>query len=139
MKNELDKNQIIKLSKEASIDLKIEVVESTNSTNSELRFLLNNNTRPTLLVAKTQKNGRGRGKKKWFSDKKTGVCFSLAWPFLNNKKNLLGLPIVISVSVAKYLQNYNSKIGLKWPNDLLVDGKKLSGILTETFYSKNMN
>lgn len=86
---------------------------------------------PTLLVALTQTAGRGRAGRAWQSD--TGsLTFSLAWPFPQSMPSLLGLPLAVGVAVADVLAARRTEVALKWPNDILLDGHKLAGILIET-------
>jgi BirA family biotin operon repressor/biotin-[acetyl-CoA-carboxylase] ligase len=83
-------------------------------------------------VAEIQTAGRGRRGKNWVSPFGNNVCLSLAWGFELPLGGLSGLSIAIGVSIAELLTAYGiNAVGLKWPNDIHVDGKKLSGILVE--------
>ena len=62
-----------------------------------------------------------------------GLTFSL---ILYDLKNLHKLPFMIGVSVCEALKEFNFKIKLKWPNDIILNDKKIGGILCE---SKNIN
>ena len=88
-------------------------------------------TGPTLLVALAQTAGRGRAGRAWLSDAGS-LTFSLAWPCAQALTGLLGLPLAIGVTVAEVLAARQLKVELKWPNDVLLDGRKLAGILIET-------
>lgn len=116
----------------------IEVVTETGSTNLDLLARLQTPaqaalTRPTLLVAERQTQGRGRAGRVWHSAtdaaKGASLTFSLAWPFACNLQDLVGLPLVVGVAVAQALEEQAVRVQLKWPNDILRDGHKLGGIL----------
>lgn len=118
----------------ATVD--IDVVETTGSTNADLlaRAAAASSAAfagPTLLVARRQTAGRGRAGRTWMSDG-GGLTFSLAWRFDLPLAALIGLPLAIGVAVAEVLAAQGVGARLKWPNDLLVDGVKLGGILIET-------
>ncbi|NLC23026.1 MAG: biotin--[acetyl-CoA-carboxylase] ligase [Oxalobacter sp.] len=109
----------------------IEIIDETGSTNTDLlkrAFALSS---PTMLLARRQTAGRGRGGKTWHSAPDASLTFSLAWPFLRPAAELAGLPLVIGVSLARSLRELGVLVTLKWPNDVLKDGKKLAGILVE--------
>ncbi len=90
----------------------------------------------TLILAEHQTQGRGRFRRAWASPPFSGLWFSLLLrPHLQGDR--LGLVSqTVAVAVADVL---NVKVGvaarLKWPNDILVEGKKICGILCETAFS----
>ena len=115
-----------------STTVAIDVVQQTGSTNSDLLkriFLL---TTPTLLVAESQSGGRGRAGRQWISSPGDALTFSLAWPFKQAQRMLLGLPLAVGVALAEALSSLDVPVKLKWPNDVQKDGKKLAGVLVET-------
>lgn len=84
-----------------------------------------------VLIAEAQTAGRGRRGRTWHSAPGDSLTFSLLWRFVAGTVPL-GLSLAAGVAVAEAL----SKVGagdtaLKWPNDVLKDGKKLAGILVE--------
>lgn len=109
----------------------IEVVAVTASTNSDLMARLPVLQHPLLLVAEQQTAGRGRAGRSWLSGTHA-LTFSLAWPFAQTPQQLLGLPLAVGTALAQALVALEVPVQLKWPNDVLKEGKKLAGILVET-------
>lgn len=110
----------------------IEVVAETASTNADLLARLPTLEAPLLLIAERQTAGRGRAGRTWHSVAGAGLTFSLAWKFDLPLQDMLGLPLAVGVAIAEALADLNVHVQLKWPNDVLKDGKKLGGILIET-------
>lgn len=127
----------------------VEILPEIDSTNTELmRRARAGRTEPTLLVAETQTAGRGRLGRPWQSQATDAasegpgalpsLTFSLGLPLA--PRDWSGLSLAVGVSVAESLQpglpapgGPTPRIGLKWPNDLWLDGdRKLGGILVET-------
>lgn len=106
----------------------VEVLPQVDSSNSELmRRARAGRTEPVLLVAEEQTAGRGRLGRDWHSAAGASLTFSLGLPFA--PADWSGLSLAVGVSVAGSL---HPAIGLKWPNDLWLDDRKLGGILIET-------
>lgn len=88
-------------------------------------------TGPVACFAEYQSAGRGRRGRGWHSPFAANLCFSLAWP-VRSAVDLSGLSLAVGVTVANVLSTLGvSGIGLKWPNDLQVGGRKLAGILID--------
>lgn len=86
----------------------------------------------TLVLADEQTAGRGRSGKPWRSQPGSGIWMTLL-ERPNDPEALGVLSIRLGLRAAPVLQRYaDEPVGLKWPNDLLVDGRKLAGILVET-------
>jgi len=89
--------------------------------------------RPVLLLADRQTAGRGRRGRRWHSAPGDGLTFSLAVALRRPLRELAALPLVAGVAVARALHSLGvSRAALKWPNDVVVDGAKLGGVLVET-------
>ncbi|MGB9671753.1 MAG: biotin--[acetyl-CoA-carboxylase] ligase [Candidatus Bathyarchaeales archaeon] len=85
----------------------------------------------TVVVAEEQTAGRGRHKRKWFSPK-GGLYFSVILRPKFKVNEAVGIVVAAGLAVVKVLsENYGLKVEAKWPNDVLLDGKKVCGILTE--------
>lgn len=87
---------------------------------------------PILVTAKNQTRGRGRENRHWFSAHQAGLYSSFGY-HLKNKNNLNLLSLISGIAVVYTLRESGEKnFKIKWPNDVLHLGKKVSGILTET-------
>jgi len=85
----------------------------------------------TVVVAEEQILGRGRAQRKWVSPK-GGLYFSIILRPNVKASEAVKLMFVASLAVAKVLhEKYGLNVETKWPNDVLVDGKKICGILSE--------
>jgi BirA family biotin operon repressor/biotin-[acetyl-CoA-carboxylase] ligase len=86
-----------------------------------------------VFLAEQQTAGRGRGANQWHSEGSTGIyCSALLRPALP-PSDVLVLTLAAGLAVHSAVQEIDSRVraDLKWPNDLLIDGKKFCGILTE--------
>ena len=85
-----------------------------------------------MLLAECQSAGRGRRGRTWVAAPGGAICLSLNWTFPAVPEDLGALGLVIGVCVLRSLQGLGVQgLQLKWPNDLLVQGKKLGGVLIE--------
>jgi BirA family transcriptional regulator, biotin operon repressor / biotin---[acetyl-CoA-carboxylase] ligase len=86
----------------------------------------------TIIIAEEQKSGRGRMDRKWHSPKYTGIWMSI---ILRPKIPLAKAPqltLIAAVAVVQAIEELtNLSPQIKWPNDILIKGKKMTGILTE--------
>ncbi len=104
-----------------------------NSTNS---FLLEDEEfkkNGTVILAEYQTNGRGRLTREWQSAKDLNLTFSILLNkgFESVNPNIINL--TASLAVAMSIENlYQLPVELKWPNDVLVNSKKIAGILLES-------
>jgi BirA family biotin operon repressor/biotin-[acetyl-CoA-carboxylase] ligase len=104
-------------------------IYSTNNKAKELAFA--GASEGTLVIAEKQTGGRGRLGSGWFSPP-GGIWFSLILRPQISPSDILKITLLASVAVAEAIQEATSlKPKIKWPNDILLDGKKLIGILTE--------
>ncbi|MGL6297641.1 MAG: biotin--[acetyl-CoA-carboxylase] ligase [Methanobacteriaceae archaeon] len=103
-------------------------VDSTN--NLAKRLAENDAVEGTIVISDTQNRGKGRRGKKWESPT-GGIWLSVILrPKISPTKAPL-ITLATGVAVAKTLGNIGVDAKIKWPNDVLVDNKKISGILTE--------
>jgi BirA family biotin operon repressor/biotin-[acetyl-CoA-carboxylase] ligase len=92
------------------------------------------NTSGTVVLAEKQTSGKGRKDRVWYSAPDSNLTFSILLTkdkFLTSNSSLINF--AASLAVAFSIDNlYQLKTELKWPNDVLLDGKKTSGILIES-------
>ena len=95
---------------------------------------------PRVCVAEHQTAGRGRKGRTWISPFAANLYFSIGVELPLGLSALGGMSLAIGMSLAQALNQFAcDKIKLKWPNDLLVDDKKLAGILVEASGDSNDN
>jgi BirA family biotin operon repressor/biotin-[acetyl-CoA-carboxylase] ligase len=114
-------------------EFSVEVVREIDSTNTELmRRARSGSTEPILLVAAHQTAGRGRLGREWVSE--GGIqtlTFSLGMPLA--PADWSGLSLAVGLSL---VQSLHPALQLKWPNDVWFNGRKMAGILIETYAMK---
>jgi BirA family biotin operon repressor/biotin-[acetyl-CoA-carboxylase] ligase len=111
----------------------LEVAWTVGSTNTELLSRANPpNGSSEVLLAEYQTAGRGRRGRAWLAPPGGAICLSLSWTFRDVPADLGALGLVIGVCELRALQELGvTAAKLKWPNDVLVDERKLGGILIE--------
>jgi BirA family biotin operon repressor/biotin-[acetyl-CoA-carboxylase] ligase len=113
----------------------IHLFEQLDSTN---RWVLQQGQCAEVCLAEQQTAGRGRRGKVWESPVGVNLYLSLRWCFAKVPACLPVLSLVTGVAVAEALEDCAIQgHGLKWPNDLYHDGKKLGGILLEAVGTLN--
>ncbi len=112
----------------------LEVVEQTGSTNADVAHAAAAGAAEGLVVvAEHQSGGRGRADRAWVAPPRSGLTFSvLLRPDPDTRAHWGWLPLLVGVAVARGV----SRIGevaadLKWPNDVLIEDRKLAGVLAE--------
>lgn len=108
-------------------------LDQTDSTNRYLmRARLEGKPSGTVCVAESQTEGKGRMGRAWVSPFAQNVYLSILWRFQGSLANLSGLSLACGVMAVRALERLGvSGVGLKWPNDMLWQQKKLGGILVE--------
>lgn len=104
-----------------------------DSTNAEaLRLIESGKTGIHLVISDAQSAGKGRRGRTWLSPAGSGLYLSLVYPFSESADKLQALSLVTALSVHHVLLGFGAKgLMLKWPNDILLGDKKISGILLE--------
>ena len=120
--------------------MKIQVIKYNNvdSTNNvAIRRIKRGKIKPTLIVANKQRKGRGQYGRRWVS--LTGNIFITIYFNLKKKITIKTISKKVYETLKKSLEKFvNEKISIKQPNDLLIKGAKVCGILQETIiYNKN--
>jgi BirA family biotin operon repressor/biotin-[acetyl-CoA-carboxylase] ligase len=89
-----------------------------------------------VLMAEVQSEGRGRFDRKWISDKPDNIYISFVLkPSINAPLN--NIPQYLSLKLCEVLESYGINPVIKWPNDVLINHKKISGILAQTSFRGN--
>jgi BirA family transcriptional regulator, biotin operon repressor / biotin---[acetyl-CoA-carboxylase] ligase len=113
----------------AGSDIEVEVFGAVESTNAQLASLDSIHAR--ALVAEAQKSGRGRRGRGWLSPP-GGIYLSLGWRFESGLAGLSPLSLVVGMAAARAIRKTcRINVGIKWPNDLVIDDAKLGGCLVE--------
>lgn len=120
-------------------NIEIFISQSTGSTNDDAKnYLSGQSSFLSIHASEQQIAGKGRNGKKWISPKGKNIYLSIGW--LSNLKysQLDGLSLAIGTILASSLNKLTqNQVGIKWPNDLLIKNKKISGILIETIDLNN--
>lgn len=107
--------------------------DEIGSTNDECKKLAEEGAKHgTLVVAEKQTKGKGRRGRSWESPKGTGIWMTLLLRPDIEPYNSSGLTLVTAMAINKAVQEITGlDAKIKWPNDIVVNGKKVTGILTE--------
>lgn len=110
----------------------VDLLPVCDSTNSTMLGRAEAGAPPgTVVVARNQTAGRGRRGRAWISTPGDSLTFSLLWHFAPGTVPV-GLSLAVGVAVTHALVKIGAvRTALKWPNDVLLDGRKLAGILVE--------
>ncbi|GAB6990270.1 biotin--[acetyl-CoA-carboxylase] ligase [Paenibacillus pini] len=113
---------------------RLKVLGSTTSTQDEARALAEDGApEGTLVIAEEQTGGKGRLGRKWFSPAGKGVWMSLILRPNQPLQDTPQLTLLAGVAVCRAVRKMTGlDAGIKWPNDLLVDRRKICGILLES-------
>ncbi len=113
--------------------LDIQVYNRVASTNTLLKAWAEDGCpEGTVAVAEEQSGGRGRRGRSFFSPPVTGLYMSVLWRPEGNAEAALLITTAAAVAVAGAIEELSGRpAAIKWVNDVLVDGKKVCGILTE--------
>ena len=110
---------------------RVVLLETVGSTSTEAKALLTQGeTEGTIVIARTQTAGRGRKDRPWLSPV-GGLYFSIILkpPLGDENTPLLGL--LCACAVRRALHTLGVNVQVKWPNDILVEDRKIAGILSE--------
>jgi len=124
---------LARLHKTKIIGRDIRVFEQTTSTNEVIEKLARDGVKEGVVVfAESQTKGRGRLGRKWISPERKGLWFSILLRPNLRPQEATQLTVASATALRRAIQ---SETGLnpeiKWPNDILIGGKKVAGILTE--------
>lgn len=135
------------ISKEINNKLKLEFFPVIDSTNNYLiNKTINGHNNFHVCLSEMQTAGRGRmtlsRHKSWCSPFGNNIYCSISWNYLGNQNSLMGLSIIAGITIIElieflYTQNNTNMLAIKWPNDIVINNKKVAGILTEIIGDPN--
>lgn len=110
----------------------IDLLFSTDSTNADAMRKGREGESHYIVLAEHQANGRGRRGKAWVSPLGANISLSMLWTFKSSMAALEGLSLAVAILVVDALRACGYEgMGVKWPNDILLNSSKLAGILIE--------
>jgi len=114
--------------------LRLDVVDEIESTSTRvLQLAASGAASGTCIAAEWQSTGRGRRGRAWISRLGGSLTFSMLWRFERGAGHLGGLSLAVGEAIARALAECGvPRVQVKWPNDVVVDLRKLAGILVET-------
>jgi BirA family biotin operon repressor/biotin-[acetyl-CoA-carboxylase] ligase len=112
---------------------RLEIHDHIGSTNTYLIGLARQDAPSgTVCLAERQTAGKGRRGRQWISPYGSNILLSILWRFQQGPAAISALSLAIGVAVIRALRRHGiGNAGLKWPNDIYSEGKKLGGILIE--------
>ena len=127
----LDKNLVLNAIGEQRAWFNLQILDEVASTNTYL-MQQKGIAHATCVAAHVQTHGKGRRGRTWVSQLGASLTFSLLWRFQCGAAALSGLSLAVGVALIRALNSLGvNHAQLKWPNDVLVNGSKLAGILIE--------
>ena len=127
---QFDTEKYLKLLKTKNLGKNILYLNETSSTNDEVWDHIKKNNH-IVVVAENQKKGRGRRNTNWLSLSEKSLTFSLGIQLDKSNSNLM--PLISSIAIYNAIYEIcKINIGIKWPNDILCNEKKIAGILIES-------
>ena len=133
MADEINKEIVLQFIEEGLFPGGVHLFDSIDSTNDwSIRELGQGREPAFVCIADHQSKGRGRRGRHWLSPPAANIYCSIAWHFELPVDKLGVLSLAQGVAVIKALEKIGiSNAWLKWPNDVLIDGEKIAGILIE--------
>ena len=112
----------------------IEYYTQLDSTNEEAWEMIDEGVKSgTVIITDRQLSGKGRNGAKWQSKADRSLTFSVVIQPNNLSGSMSGVfPLLSGVAIVRALQDMHIDGGLKWPNDIIINGKELGGVLCES-------
>ncbi len=116
-------------------EFKLITLPTTSSTNTYLKECIEKTLPWDSVRAIEQTGGRGRFERRWISEPNRDLTFSTVVPVSAKIETFLpNITQMVALSVGLLLDSLGIEYQIKWPNDILVDGKKICGILVEGIF-----
>lgn len=139
----LSELEIKKYLKARVLGSKIDIRQTVNSTNNELKTVKNNQNIENgyTLLSEEQTDGRGRRGRSFLSEKGQGLYMSIYFKPEAEFKDFTLITIAAAISVCKAVESFSPSISpkIKWVNDIFIGDKKFCGILTEVVFNAEEN
>lgn len=137
--NELNETLLTSMIKDSSLFSEVIYRDSVDSTQKLAFSKITDIKDPFIVVAGEQTEGRGRFNRAWASPEKSGLYMSAVFKpdiYLNE---IIKFNLFISLAIANAIEkSFSLEAGIKWPNDIYINGKKVCGFLTEVISENNM-
>jgi BirA family biotin operon repressor/biotin-[acetyl-CoA-carboxylase] ligase len=129
----LDHSEVLEHARAAARELAVEIIDVVDSTNTLLlQRAAEGAPGGSVIVAECQENGRGRMGRTWHASLGGGLTFSILWRFAAGASGLTGLSLAAGVALMRaFAQLGAGEARLKWPNDVVWQGRKIAGMLIE--------
>jgi BirA family biotin operon repressor/biotin-[acetyl-CoA-carboxylase] ligase len=131
----LDRRRIVRHLDGSGVAVRrIEILEHVHSTNRHLlaQAMVAPDPSGSVCLAEVQSLGRGRHGRHWIATPYQNLMLSIAWRFASGPAMVSGLSLAAGVAVVRALERYGvHDAGLKWPNDVLWEHRKLAGLLVD--------
>lgn len=106
-------------------------LETVDSTNDYAKKIANEEAEGSVVISEEQTKGKGRLGRSWHSKLYEGIWMSIILKPEINPYNAPFITLIAGASIVKALNDLGVETLIKWPNDVIVNGKKICGILTE--------
>jgi len=109
----------------------IQYFDTIDSTNKKTKEIAEESTDGTVIISEEQTLGRGRLGRNWSSPKGKSLLISILIKPNIDPSKVSNITLVGAVALVKALEYFDIEGLIKWPNDIIINGKKIAGILTE--------
>ncbi|WDI78441.1 biotin--[acetyl-CoA-carboxylase] ligase [Candidatus Purcelliella pentastirinorum] len=128
----------IKILNKLKFNNRIFFIPIVDSTNNFLLRCINNLKIGDVCISEHQTNGRGRFNKIWFSPLIGNIYFSMFWNICDSSISITSLSVVVSKMIIDIFSKFGiMNVTLKYPNDIYLNNKKISGVLVDVVYKSN--
>lgn len=125
--------------------IELKLFNSVDSTNNQAKKFINelkeehkfNDKKIFVFAADKQYAGRGRRGHNWFSNQSASLAVSFLFKTKDNLEQIPQITAAAGLAVKQTFKKFCLEGKLKWPNDILIKGKKISGILSELIFSES--
>ncbi len=109
----------------------IQYFDTIDSTNKKVKTIAETSSDGTVVISEEQTLGRGRLGRNWSSPKGKSLLISILIKPNIDPSKVSNITLVGAVALVKALEYFDIEGLIKWPNDIIINGKKIAGILTE--------